>query len=74
MNNQDQNTKIDLNVELSIKADGKGAHVCYNGVAIEIISTICSLMEQDEALRTIIMMSAMTFAEVGTPKTPMNNN
>lgn len=74
MNNQDQNTE-NPEVELSIKSDGKGAHVCYNGVAIEIISTICALMEQDEAFRTIIMMSAMTFSEVSiSTKAPIDNN
>ena len=74
MINQDQNTENNPIVELSIKTDGKGAHVCIDGVAIDIVATLCTLMESDDALRTIIMMSAMTFAEVGTPKTPMNNN
>ena len=64
MSNQDQNTENNPPVELSIKSDDKGARVIVDGVAIEIISTVCALMEQDEALRTIIMMSAMTFSEV----------
>lgn len=75
MNNQDQNTENNPPVELSIKSDNKGARVIVDGVAIEIISTVCALMEQDEALRTIIMMSAMTFSEVSAlTKTPTDNN
>lgn len=75
MSNQDQNTENNPPVELSIKSDDKGARVIVDGVAIEIISTVCALMEQDEALRTIIMMSAMTFSEVSAlTKTPTDNN
>lgn len=75
MNNQDQNTENNSKVELSIKTDGTGANVCIDGSGMEIIATICALMEEDEVLRSIIMMCAMTFTEVSPSikKTQSNN-